>query len=552
MEYRLPLQQFLSRVAAHPDKIYLHQPKNRMWRTLTWAEVDDQARRIASGLLAQGYQPGDRIGILAKNCAEWFIADIAIIMAGMISVPIYTTAGVQTIDHVLTHSNMKAIFVGKLDSTDAAQQTINNRVLPIAMPYPTIDAQVHWNTWLGDYPPLQNLAEPAPQDTMTLVYTSGSTGVPKGVVLSHKNIAAASDCTADIVAMKVDDRCISYLPLAHVVERSALEWTSIYGGAEVFFTESLDNFIEDICYAQPTLFISIPRLWTKFQTEILAKLPEKKLQRLLRIPLVGSLVARKIRKGLGLNKCRLAASGSAPISLGVLQWYSRLGINISEGWGMTETAGLSCATIPFDKALLGTIGRQLSCVEMELSEQGEILIRGEAVFSEYYQNPDITAEAFTEDWFHTGDLAEVDQNGAYKIIGRAKEQFKTGKGKYVSPAPIESMLGRNTDIEQACVLGSGRKQPIVIVVLGDHLHTGSETGREFIHQGLLTTLSEVNNELESHQRLDHLIVSEEMWTVENELLTPTLKIRRSRLEQRYEHFIEAELEELVIWQTELD
>lgn len=550
MEHRLPLQEFVHRVTIHPDKNFLHQPANRQWRTLTWAEVDDQARRLASGLRAQGYQPGDRIGILAKNCAEWFIADIAIIMAGMISVPIYTTAGVETIQHALSHSQARAIFVGRLDSSAAAEQAINPALLRIAMPYPTIDTQANWNTWLADYSPLVTIADPAPEDTMTLVYTSGSTGLPKGVVLSFKNIAASADCSADIFDFNADDRCMSYLPLAHITERSAVEWAAIYGGVQVFFTESLDTFIEDVGHGQPTHFISVPRLWARFQAEILAKLPDQKLQRLLRMPLVKRLVARKIRTGLGLNSCRLFGSGSAPVSPDILEWYSRLGINISEGWGMTETAGLACATIPFEKSSLGTIGRPLPCVEMKLSDASEILIRGDAVFSAYYNNPEATREAFTDGWFHTGDLGEIDHTGTYKITGRAKEQFKTGKGKYVSPAPIENLLGRNTDIELACVLGSGRKQPIAVVVLSEHLYASDGANRVATTLGLLKTLTDINAELESHQRLDHLIVSQDTWTIDNQLLTPTLKIRRNRLEERYRHFIDAELNDPVIWQTE--
>lgn len=551
MEHRLPLQEFLYRVASHPDKTFLHQPENRLWRTLTWAEVDLQARCIASGLQTQGFQPGDRIGIFAKNCAEWFIADIAIMIAGMVSVPIYTTAGPDTIQHILSHSQAKAVFVGKLDSLEAAKQALDPDLLRIAMPYPTVDAQFTWEQWLADFPPLQQIVEPTSEDTMTLVYTSGSTGLPKGVVLSYNNIAASADCSADIFAMKTSDRCMSYLPLAHITERSAIEWMSIYGGNEVYFTESLDTFIDDVKHAQPTHFISVPRLWTKFQSEILANLPDQKLQRLLRIPIINHLIARKIRKGLGLNNCRLFGSGSAPISPSLLYWYSGIGINISEGWGMTESGGLSCATIPFEPNLLGTIGRPLPCIEIKLADTSEILIRGDAVFSQYYLNPEATEEAFTDGWFHTGDLGEVNDDQAYKIIGRAKEQFKTGKGKYVSPAPIENLLGRNADIELACVLGSGRKQPIAVVVLSEQLNVSSDPSkRDLVHERLLETLVEVNRELESHQRLDHLIVSQEPWTIDNGLLTPTLKIRRKQLEERFQHFIDAELDELVIWQTD--
>lgn len=544
---QLPIQKLLERVAKHPDQIYFHQPDNRAWRTLTWAQVDDQARRIASGLLALGCAPGDRVAILAKNCAEWFIADFAIAMAGLVSVPIYTTASVPTIEHILSHSAAKAIFIGKLDSTAAAEQAVAAELPRIAMPYPTLPAQHQWQNWLRSYEPIRQVADPAPDDTMTLVYTSGSTGLPKGVVLSFRNIAASGDCSATSFAMRPEDRCVSYLPLAHITERCAVEWTSVYGGNEIFFTESLDTFIDDVSHAQPTIFVSVPRLWTKFQSEILAKLPDTKLQPLLRIPLVKSLVSRKIRKGLGLNKCRLFGSGSAPISPSILQWYSRIGINICEGWGMTETSGLSCAAIPFEFELIGTIGRPVNCVEMKLSDIGEILIRGDAVFSAYYQNPEATREAFIDGWFHTGDLGEQLPNGAYKIVGRVKEQFKTGKGKYVSPAPIENLLGRNSDIEQVCVLGSGRKQPVAIVIISEHLH-GARKGTQ---QRLAATLTEVNSELESHQRLDHIIVGEGAWTTDNHLLTPTLKIRRNKLEEKYAHLVHEEYADIVVWEADL-
>ncbi len=544
---QLPIQKLLERVAKHPNQVYFHQPDNRAWRTLTWADVDDQARRIASGLLALGCAPGDRVAMLAKNCAEWFIADFAIAMAGLVSVPIYTTAGAPTIEHILSHSAAKAIFVGKLDSTVAAEEAIAAELPRIAMPYPTLPVQHHWQSWLENHQPLQDVAKPAPDDTMTLVYTSGSTGLPKGVVLSFRNIAASSDCSAARFDMRPEDRCVSYLPLAHITERCAVEWTSVYGGNEIFFTESLDTFIDDVSHAQPTVFVSVPRLWTKFQSEILARIPDTKLQRLLHIPLINTLVSRKLRKGLGLDKCRLSGSGSAPISPSILQWYSRIGINICEGWGMTETSGLSCAAIPFEFELIGTIGRPVNCVAMKLSDIGEILIRGDAVFSAYYRNPEATREAIIDGWFHTGDLGEQLPNGAYKIIGRVKEQFKTGKGKYVSPAPIENLLGRNSDIEQVCVLGSGRKQPVAIVIISEHLHGA----RESTQQRLAATLTEVNNELESHQRLDNIIVGEGAWTTDNHLLTPTLKIRRNKLEEKYARLVDEEYSDIVVWEADL-
>jgi len=547
MQYLLPLAQFQAQLEANPDQVWLHQPINQEFYTLTWREVDLQARRIAAGLKAQGFVAGDRIALLSKNCAEWFVSDIAIMMAGMVSVPIYSTAGVKTIGHVLSHSGSKAIFVGKLDSLDAANEAIPKDVLKIAYPYPSCNADVQWSDWLSTYQamPVADVAEHLPEDLMTIAYTSGSTGLPKGVALTYRNIGSSSSCSARAFDSKPGDRLMSYLPLAHITERGVVEWMSVYGGVEIAFVESLDTFIADVRYARPSGFISVPRLWTKFQSQILAKMPDRKLQRLLKIPFVGKMVAKKIREGLGLDKCRTFGSGSAPISPEILRWYERIGIEISEGWGMTETSGLSCSTIPFDTRFVGSIGKPIDCVKMKLSDDGEVLIGGDAVFTYYYNNPEATAEAIVDGWFHTGDRGSIDENGCYNIVGRVKEQFKTSKGKYVAPVPIESMLARNSVIEQVCVLGSGRKQPLAIAVLNEQNQEFSDD----VHQGLIRTLKEVNSELESHQRLDHLVVCTDFWTIENELLTPTLKIKRNKLEERYGSYLHKVLDGDVVWEA---
>lgn len=544
MEYTLPLAQMQRNVAQHPNKVWLHQPVNRHWQTYTWAEADNNARRIAQGLLDNGLVAGDKVAIIAKNSAEWFIADLAIMMTGMISVPIYSTAGEETIRHVLSHSEAKAIFVGKLDSTDAMQKAMPDDLLSIGFPYPTLPCKVRWQDWLNDYEPVENVHEFSGEDIFSLVYTSGSTGLPKGVVLTQNNVAASAKAAADLPGAAENERVMSYLPLAHITERCCVELPSLYRAGDVYFVESLDTFVEDVRYARPTNFISVPRLWTKFQSQILAQIPNKKLQLLLKIPFVGKSVAKKIRTGLGLDQAQRFGSGSAPISPDVLRWFHGIGVKIGEGWGMTETSGLSCGNTPFNFDHLGTIGTPQACVEMTLSDEGEVLIRGDAVFKEYYKNPEATAEAFVEGWFRTGDRAEHRADGSWKIIGRVKEQFKTGKGKYVAPVPIESSLGRNADIEQVCVMGIGRKQPIALVVLGE----SAKGDRDKLSQELEATLAAVNSDLESHQVLDHIIVTEEPWSIENGLLTPTLKLKRDQLEERYGHYLTAPLQGKVVWE----
>ena len=544
MDYVLPLAQFSSMVQKHPDKDYLHQPINRQLKVFTWADVNHNARAIANALQQMGLVAGDRVGILSKNCAEWFMTDLAIMMAGMISVPIYHTANQETIRYIIKDSDCKAVFVGKLDGLIEAEAGIAAGIPRIILPYPSIQGQHQWQSLL-DNEPLNTVNNPVASDTMSIAYTSGSTGKPKGVVLTYENFAAAAEVLAKTLPLNPDDHLMSYLPLAHITERCIIENASYYAGCMIFFVESLDTFIDDVKVAQPNLFLSVPRLWVKFQSEILNKMPDKKLQFLLRLPFISKLVAKKIRNSLGLNKARAFGSGTAPISPAILQWYHRIGISISEGWGMTETSGMSCSNLPFNLDAIGTIGKPVACVEMKIGAQQEILIRGAAVFNEYYQNPEATRESFTDGWFHTGDMGAITADGNFKIVGRIKEQFKTAKGKYVAPVPIESLLAHNTDIEQICVIGQGRKQPIALVVMNQN----NKQQTPSINQALQQTLEKVNSQLEKHQKLDNIIVLIEDWTVENNLLTPTLKIKRMEIETAFQPYLEQNLPEPVFWET---
>lgn len=546
MEYFTPLQHLQNNVTRHPNKVFLHQPINRQWQEYNWADVDHQARCIARGLKNQGFEAGDRIGILSKNCAHWIIADLAIMMAGMISVPIYTAADRNNISYIVEHTNLKAIFVGKLDVIDEAKIAIDNKLLSIAFPYPTIPTTAQFCDWLTTYPPLDNVHQSSIDDIATIVYTSGSTGRPKGVVLSYKNMASVAQSLVKLFNVSNSFRAISYLPLAHIVERSN-EYVALHAGFEMFFVESLDTFLDDLQYTQPQGFISVPRLWTVFQSNVLNKISQNKLSFLLTLPFLGHLVAKKIRKALGLHHSQWFLSGSAPIAQSLLNWYEKLGIPISEGWGMTETSGAACLNYPWSKLNTGTIGTPLPCVEMTLSAESEILIRGDAVFDEYYLEPQSTEASFVNGWFHTGDCAKVNERGEYTIIGRIKDKFKTSKGKYVAPVPIESLLCTNLDIEQVCVMGSGMKQPIALIVLSAMVN---KRDKEVVKR-LKSTLTKVNSGLESYQKLDYLLICTEAWNVENNLLTPSMKIKRNVIEAKYNALTTKELSTSVIYEEDV-
>uniref|UniRef100_UPI003565657E AMP-binding protein n=1 Tax=Litorivivens sp. TaxID=2020868 RepID=UPI003565657E len=536
--YVLPVEQLKANLKNRPNDTWLHQPTNGVWKSYTIAEVVDQGSRVANELLKQGIKPGDRVAILAKNSYAWLAADFGMMLAGIIPVPIYSTASSETIDYVLEHSQAKLCFVGKLDDCSAAQASLSN--IPVIR-FPDANADYKdardWQSILDSSTPLESYNTPKADDMVTIVYTSGSTGKPKGVVLTHGHLGAAAVETKNrMVGGDQPHRMMSYLPLAHITERSVVAMTSIYGKVELFFSEGLETFVDELHHCQPTDFISVPRLWAKFQAKVLAQIPDEQLQEMLAGE-GGDAVAAAIRDKLGFGSCSNYCSGSAPISPALLEWFHRIGVDIVEGWGMTETSGLACSNQPFTVEGMGTIGTPLACNEMKLSDEGEVLIRGAAIFNEYYKNPEATAESFIDGWFRTGDKGVVDENGAYRITGRVKEQFKTAKGKYVAPVPIESRLATNSLIEQVCVLGAGRPAPMAVVVLNDQ-----GLSKEQIKGNLEQTLNDVNQQLESHARLDRIAISETTWDVENDLLTPTMKLKRDKIEAFYRDAIDSEAE----------
>ncbi|UVE18980.1 AMP-binding protein [Pseudomonas sp. LS44] len=529
MTEQLPLQQFAQWVAQKPDTVWLRQPRERVWHTLTWREVDDQARRLASALHALGCEPGDRVALFSKNCAEWFVADLAIMLAGLVSVPLYPTQSPDGIDYVLRHAACKAIFLGKLDGQDKLDSAIPAEVKRIAMPYPTLPAQYHWDELLREHAPLAVAHEQQPEEILSILYTSGTTGQPKGVMLSARAMMFAAQGAVTEQKIGEDDQYFSYLPLSHAAERFLVEFESLCAGATVSFAESLETFAEDLRGVRPTVFFAVPRLWTRFQQGVLEKLPAAKLDRLLGIPLVGALVARKIRRGLGLDRARILVSGAAPIPRALLEWYQRIGLIICEGYGMTENFAYGTFNRP-GQVHLGTVGRPMPGLELRIDDNGEVLIRSRALMSGYYLDPEKTAETLRDGWLHTGDKGEVDAGGYLTITGRLKDIFKTSKGKYIAPAPIEGELAKSTWIEQVCLIGSGMDQPLALIELAP---AAREAAREQVAGDLLAVLGALNERLMPHERVSSLLLVRDAWTIDNGCMTPTMKIRRNVLEARF-------------------
>jgi long-subunit acyl-CoA synthetase (AMP-forming) len=543
MLLKTPLEMLYYWEDTRAESVYMKQPIDGVIKDFTWRETGQQVRRVAAGLIALDLPGGTNIALLSKNCAEWFIADLAIMLAGHISVPIYSTAGEKTIKYVLNHAQCPVVLVGKLDKTVEQVAAIPEGIIKLGFPYsnlsedPSIKLDQNWQDLLLNEPYMERPV-PALESIMTIVYTSGSTGDPKGVVHTYNSICWAGFHSRDELGIDLNDRVLSYLPLAHITERVLVEIASFYSGMRIDFIESLETFARDVRNTEPTLFISVPRLWTRFQMGVLANMPQKKLDFLLSIPIVRGIIAKKIRTKLGLQEGRLCASGSAPIPVATLEWFHRLGINISEGWGMTENSAYGTCCVPFREDKMGSIGRAYKGVDIRIAEEGEIQVKGPCNMQGYYLEPEKTAEAFTEDgYLRTGDKGAMDADGYIKITGRLKEIFKTSKGKYIAPVPIESKLMVNSIIEQVCVTGSQLKQPIALVVLSPE---AQQHDNEKIESSLLETLLSVNATLESHAVLDRLVIMSDDWTVDNGLLTPTLKIKRSVLEEHYEVLINTE------------
>ena len=541
-EPKLILDYVYEHTAKHPETVFLTQPiGGGQVVNYTWAQMLDQAQRMATHLRSRDFEPGARIGMLSKNCAHFFMAELAIWMAGYTTVAIFPTETAETVRFVLEHSEASLLFVGKLDNWPQQRAGVPTGLPCIALPLAPDTTFDSWDAIVARTP--DRIGRPArtPYDLAMLIYTSGSTGQPKGVMVSFKAITRAAEGIISSRALTPGiptvNRMLSYLPLAHSFERSWVEATALVDGRmSVFFAESLDTFVQDLQRARPTLFISVPRLWLKFQQGVFAKMPPKKLERLLGIAFLGGWVGRKILKGLGLDQVALAGSGSAPIPAELITWYRRIGLKLFEGYGMTEDSSYSFSSNESFNAP-GYVGVPLAGVSARISPEGEVLIKSPGQLSGYFKRPDLTAASFTEDgFFRTGDLGELRADGMLKITGRAKELFKTAKGKYVAPAPIENLLNAHPMIELSLVSGVGQSGAYAMVLLSEDLRlkVGDGKMQAEVQKELSALLKAVNQQLSEAEHLRMLVIIAEPWSVENGCLTPTMKIRRNRIEAQVE------------------
>lgn len=521
-----------------PDATYLRQPVNQVWFEYSWRQVGQQARRIAAALRSMGLSPGDRVSILSKNCAHWLIADIGIMMGGFSSAPVFTTMSPEDVRYCLGHSGARVIFVGQSDNWNLVRNDLPEGVRVIALPDAEVPGAHHsWNTLLAEHEPLPGNPQRKPGDEITTVYTSGSTGKPKGVVYSFEGAKHIVRNIGQTFRLDEDDHFISYLPMAHGFERGAVGLMSLYTGSTIGFNENQATFGADMREVRPTFFQCVPRLWSKFQESVLQSVGgQESLDALLSEPGTAEATRERIRQSLGLDRARILLTGSAPTPLPLHAWFEALDMPLCEIYGQTEVLSGTC-NLPWDRKP-GTQGKPTVNTEVRIAEDGEILIRARAVMEGYLHEPEKTAETVVDGWVHTGDKGEMDEDGFLKITGRVKEIFKTTKGKYVAPLPIESRFSSNPNLEQICLIGSGLPQTVLLVQLSAQ---GKAAEPEELDRVLARLTGEINPVLEKHARIAALIISKDDWSTGNGLVTHTLKIKRAALEERYRGMAEAAL-----------
>lgn len=527
-----PLDMLYKWEKEKPNEVYFNQPINGKYLEFTWKQVAAEARKLASALKATGLPPGSNIGLVSKNCAHWIITDLAIMLSGHVSVPIYPNIGPDTLNYVLTHSGAPILFAGKLDTWGKMKAGVPEGTRVIAFPTSLYGPEGHetWESFTDGHAPLQGNPGRGDEELMTIIYTSGTTGAPKGVMHDFGALSYAVDNALSVVDT-TEGRFFSYLPMCHIAERLLVEMGSIYSGNPIYFAESLDTFAQNLAHASPTVFLGVPRIWTKFQMKILEKMPQQRLDLLFKIPFISGIIKKKIRTTLGLNSAVHCFTGAAPTPPALMRWFDKLGVKIQEVYGMTENCAYSHYTRK-NNIKIGYTGQPMPHVQVKIDpDSEEILVKSRANMLGYYKQPELTAEVFTADgFFRTGDCGEEARDGALKITGRVKDIFKTAKGKYVAPSPIELSLAKNSNIEQVCVVGVSIPQPIALVVLSEE---AQKKDRGDLEESLSNTLKELNPTLDKHERLKTIVVLKEAWDVDNGFLTPTLKVKRKPLEKKF-------------------
>jgi long-chain acyl-CoA synthetase len=585
--------QLVQRAAAHPARVAMRKKYLGRWREYTWEEYERRAAHVGLGLLELGVPPGDRVAIHSENRPAWLLADMGIQGIGAVTVGIYPTSPAAEVEYLLSHSESVVLVAEdeeQLDKALAVRKNLPNlrRIVvvdtrgvrdlddPMLLTFADLER-------LGQRRALEEWRERVaaldPEAPAVIVYTSGTTGPPKGAMISHGNLVAAGRVFLEVYDTSPDDEVLSYLPLCHIAERLVSGIDALAAGYIVNFGEGGESFMADLQEVQPTFFLGVPRVWEKmlagvqirmndasFLKRLLYRFWVKQGARLARKRMHGRLnpidrvvaalgwvlLFRSLRQKLGLGRVRVALSGAAPIAPQVLAFFWSLGVNVREGYGQTEGTALATG-MPGDDVRIGTVGCALPGVELRIADDGEILVRGPGVFLGYFRNEEATRETVdAEGWLHTGDVGELDDDGYLTITDRKKDIIITAGGKNISPSEIENRLKVSPYIREAIVIGDRRKYLTALIgiesdTVGDwatRRHIGYTTYRDLsskpeVRQLVQEVVDEVNTELAQVETIKRFeLLGKELDHEEGEL-TATQKVKRAAIAQEFSDLIEA-------------
>ena len=582
-------------VGQRGDAVAMREKDLGVWRSVTWRQYGERARRVGLGLVALGLRPRDVVSIIAENGPEWLYTDLGTMSVGGVTNGIYTTDSPRQVEYIVNDSGTRFFFAGDEEQLDKILEgrarcpgLVKIVVFDVEGLHGFADAQVmsfdallelgarYEREHPGAWDSLVEIAKP--EDLAILVYTSGTTGPPKGAMLSHRNIIFQLGFTDYLTEPRAGDQQLSFLPLSHVAERSFTIFYPLSTGSTVNFAESIDTVPDNLREVAPAVFFAVPRIWEKFYSGVALRMreatragrlayrwaigvgmrvaecriqgrrPSLALRLLYRL---ADLVALdNVKRSMGLHRARGAATGAAPIAPELIKWYMALGIDMREVYGQTENCGLATA-MPADRIKLGTVGVARPDTEVRLSTQGEILLKGPHVFLGYYKNPERTAQTIVDGWLHTGDVGRMDEEGFVTITGRMKDIIITAGGKNVTPSEIENQLKFSPFISDAVIIGDQRKFLSCLVMI-DH-----ETVAQFAQEKnvpftnfaslcrakevqdlIWSEIERVNKQFARVETIKKFRLIEQLLTPEDEELTPTMKLKRTFVNRKYKDVID--------------
>lgn len=586
------VQMFVNRAERYGTKTALLAKQQGRYREISWHDFSSSVRRFALGLAYLGVQPGDRVCLLSENRPEWAYADLAILSLGAVNVPVYPTSSLMDVEYIVNHSEAHILIVSTSDQFARVNAVASNcprlKWIVVMDSVTAADERVIGFDAVSEKGRKREAQHPTffdesvrkvrPEDLATIIYTSGTTGQPKGVMLTHHNFLSNIEVSARALPATEEDRCLSFLPLSHIFERMAGFYFMIYQGVSIAYAENMDTVPKNLLEIQPTVAASVPRLYEKMYARVLeqvhagGRLKVKIFNwslavgkasapyRMRRAPmpfglrcqyeLAKRLVFGKLKAKLG-GRLRFFISGGAALSREIAEFFYAADLLILEGYGLTETSPVVTVNRP-ERFKFGTVGLPVEGVEVKIAGDGEILVKGPNVMKGYFRNDEETREVLREDWFYTGDIGELDEEGFLKITDRKKDLFKTSGGKYIAPQKIENLLVADEYIAQVCVLGDARRYATALIVPDfQHLEqfardqgVVSESQQELIRNEKVlelfrTRVDQRTKDLASYEALKCFTLLPEEFTQDKGELTPTLKLKRKVIYEKYRNLIEA-------------